>query len=77
MTVYVKTGNIRLWFPVPLLLLRLAPLVPDKYIPEMGLDIKKATLALYRALKQVRRDFPGLELVHVRSAGGEEVIVKL
>ena len=77
MTVYVKTGNIRLWFPVPLFLLRLAPLVPDKYIPEMGLDSKKAVLALYRALKQARRDFGGLELVHVRSADGEEVIVKL
>ena len=77
MTVYVKTGNIRLWFPVPLFLLRLAPLIPDKYIPEMGLDSKKATLALYHALKQARRDFRGLELVHVRSADGEEVIVKL
>ena len=77
MTVYVKTGNIRLWFPVPLFLLRLAPLVPDKYIPEMGFDSKKAVLALYRALKQARRDFRGLELVRVRSAGGEEVIVRL
>ena len=77
MTVYVKTGKLRLWFPVPLFVLRLAALVPERYLPEMGLDSRDAALALYRALKQAHRDFRGLELVHVRSVDGEEVIVKL
>lgn len=77
MTVYVKTGKLRLWFPVPLFFLRLAALFPDGFISEVGLDSRETALALYRALKQARRDFPGLELVHVRSADGEEVIVKL
>ena len=77
MTVYVKTGKLRLWFPVPLFFLRLVTLFPDGFISEIGLDGKETALALYRALKQARRDLGSLELVHVRSAGGEEVIVKL
>ena len=77
MTVFINTGKLRLWFPVPLFALWLAPLVPEKYMPETGLNDRKAALALYRALKQAHRDFPGLELVHARSADGEEIIVKL
>ena len=77
MTVYVKAGRLRLWFPVPLFFLRLAALVPERYYAEMDLGSKDTALALYRALKQAHRDFPGLELVHVRSADGEEVIVRL
>ena len=77
MTVFVKSGKLRLWFPVPLFVLWLAPRVPEKYMPETGLTDCKAARELYWALKQAHRDFPGLELVHVRSADGEEVIVKL
>ena len=77
MTVYVKADNIRLWFPVPLSVLRLLPLVPDKFIPETGFHKKETALELYRALKQARRDFGRLELVHVQSTDGEEVIIKL
>ena len=77
MTVFVKTGKLRLWFPVPLFALWLAPLVPEKYMPETGLNDRKAAREIYWALKQAHRDFPGLELVHVWSADGEEVIVKL
>lgn len=77
MTVFVKSGKLRLWFPVPLVLLRLVTLFPDGLISEVGLDSKETALALYRALKQARRDFGSLELVHVRSSDGEEVIVKL
>lgn len=77
MTVYVKADNIRLWFPVPLSVLRLLPLVPDKFIPETGFDKKETALELYRELKKARRDFGRLELVHVRSADGEEIIIKL
>ena len=77
MTVYVKTEKLRLWLPVPLVLLRLVTLFPDGFISEIGLDSRETALALYRALKQAHRDFPGLELVHMRSADGEEVIVKL
>ena len=77
MTVYVKTGKLRLWFPVPLVFLRIVTLFSDDFIVEIGLNSKETALALYHALKQARRDFPGLELVHVRSADGEEVIVKL
>ena len=53
------------------------PLFSDDFISEIGLGSKDTALALYRALKQAHRDFPGLELIHVRSVGGEEVIVKL
>ena len=74
---YVKTGRLRLWFPVPLFFLRLAPLVPEKYFPETGWNDRETALALYRALKQARRDFRRLELVHVRSADGTEVKIKL
>lgn len=77
MTVYVKADNIRLCFPVPLSALRLLPLVPDKFIPETGFDKKETALELYRALKKARRDFGRLELVHIRSADGEEIIIKL
>lgn len=77
MTVYVKADNIQLWFPIPLSALRLLSLVPGKFIPEMGFDKEETNLELYRALKRARRDFGRLELVHVRSADGEEVIIKL
>ena len=77
MTVFVKTGKLRLWFPVPLVFLRLVTLFPDDFISEVGLGSRETAFALYRALKQAHRDFPGLELVHVLSADGEEVIVKL
>lgn len=77
MTVSVKTGKLRLWFPLPLSILRLLPLLPDEFISETGLDDKETALALYRALRRARRDFRGLELVHVRSADGEEIIVTL
>ena len=77
MTVFVKTGRLRLWFPAPLFFLRLAALFPEKYISEMGLDNRETAIALYRALKQARRDFRRLELVHVRSADGTEVKIKL
>lgn len=77
MTVFVKSGKLRLWFPVPLFFLRLVTLFSDDFISEIGLGSRETALALYRALKQAHRDFRGLELVHVRSADGEEVIVKL
>ncbi|MCH5279389.1 MAG: hypothetical protein J1E60_06300 [Christensenellaceae bacterium] len=77
MTLYVKTDKIRLWFPVPLFTLRLLPLIPGGLSSETEFDIKETSLELYRALRQARRDFRGLELVHVRSADGEEVIIKL
>ena len=77
MTVFVRTGKLRLWFPVPLFFLRLAPLVPEKYLPETGWNDRETAREFYFALKQAHRDFPGLELVHVRSADGEEIIVKL
>lgn len=77
MTVFIKTGKLRLWLPVPLLTLRLLPLVPENIIPEIGPYDKETALELYRVLKRARADFPGLELVHVRSADGDEIIVKL
>lgn len=77
MTVLVKSGKIRLWFPVPLSTLRLLPMLPDEFISGTGLDNEETALELYRALKQARRDFRGLELVHVWSADGEEVVIKL
>lgn len=77
MTVLVKTAAIRLRFSVPLSLLRLLPLLPNEFVSIPGSDKKELALALYHALKLARRDFRGLELVHVRSAGGDEVVIKL
>ena len=76
MTVRIKTGRLRLWFPVPLAALRLLPVLPDSMFSEVSVDQDTAR-ALYRALRQAKKDFPGLELVHVQSADGEEVVVKL
>ena len=73
MTVLVKTEGFRLKIPVPLAVLRLLPLAPG-----MPADMDREIIAaLHRALRQARRDFRGLELVHVRSVDGDEVIIRL
>lgn len=77
MTILVRASAIRLRFPVPLSLLRLLPLLPDEVVSLPGVDKKELSLALYRALQLARQDFRGLDLVHVRSAKGDEVIIKL
>ena len=77
MKVVIRTERIRLRFPVPLFFLRLVPHLPDSWLPEMGALEKDAARALYDALRAARRNFRRLELVHVRSASGEEIIVTL
>lgn len=66
-----------MWLPVPLFALRLIRFFPGELSAETEIDVKAVSRELHLALKQARRDFRGMELVHVRSAEGEEVIIKL
>ena len=74
MTVYVKAEGVDLRIPVPLATL---PLLPKKKLLQMGLRDRRAAWQLYHALRWSRAHFPGLEMVHVWMANGDEVIVRL
>ena len=76
MKVCVRSEGHRFTIPVPLSIMPILLKIAGKF-SDIGEDEKAIALELCRALKDARRSFRGLELVHVRDSDGDEVIIVL
>ena len=76
MTVKVRTDDIKLTIPVPLLLISPALKIVSHFAEIDEWQIKLAC-DLIRELRRARHHHRGLELVHVIDSDGDEVIVRL
>lgn len=76
MKVRIRAEGHRFTIPVPLSIMPFLLRIAGRFVDID--DSEKATAtALCCALKEARRDFRGLELVHIIDSDGDEVIVIL